>query len=187
MTAITRSLEAFYAQELTYGDRAMTAHLPRLRAWATGLTRAVELGVGLGGSAAALLLGAQRVLSIDLVETAEARALKRIAGDRWEYRIADTRTTPIGPCDLLFVDALHTFDQVDAELRAHADAVRRYLIFHDTITFGSVGAQGELGTPAPGVLGIRPAIDALMIRDRRWTIAEHVVASHGFLVLEAGR
>jgi len=179
------SLEAFYESELTHPERAMTAHLPRLRALATGLDQAVELGAGHGASASALLLGAQRVLSVDLVETSDALRLKRLVRDRWEYRIADSRTTTIPACDLLFVDACHTFDHVDAELRAHADLVRQYLVFHDSITFGSVGANGELGLPAPGVLGIRPAIDLLMIRDPRWRIQAHHLDSHGLLVLQA--
>jgi len=181
----TAALEAFFVRELTYTDRAMTAHLPRLRALADGLDRAVELGVGVGGSSSALLLGARQVLSIDIAETLEAAELRTIAGDRWEYRIVDSLTTTIGPCDLLFVDSLHTFDHVDAELRAHADAVRRYLVFHDSITFGSVGADGGTGQPDPTKLGIRPAIDLLMIRDPRWRIAAHYLDSHGLLVLEA--
>lgn len=187
-------IEAFYAREMQHPERAMTAHLPRLRALAQGLPLAVEFGVKRGASSSALLLGAQRVISYDIVETAQARELERLAGPRWAYRLQDSRTADVPPCDLLLVDSLHTFAQVEAELTAHADRVGRYLVFHDTITFGSIGAKGETGqqlwayvpgqvTP-PAALGIRPAIDALLIRDRTWHLVAHYTDSHGLLVLE---
>ena len=74
------------------GITAMALHLPRLRALADGLDLVVEFGVKRGGSTTALLLGAQHVISYDVVETPQARVLEKLAGDRWEYRIQDTRT-----------------------------------------------------------------------------------------------
>lgn len=173
---------------------AIAPHLPRLRALATGCAVVVEFGVKDGASSAALLLGADQVVSYDLVRTPAALTLAALAGGRWEYRIEDSRRAPVTPCDLLFVDSLHTYAQTRAELERHADAVRQTIAFHDTITFGSVGADGESGHPqwtvTPGhpvpiqCLGIRPAIDELMMRDRSWAIAAHYVDSHGLLVLE---
>ena len=187
-------LEPIYRQHLTQTRRAMTAHLPRLRALATGYDLAIEFGVKHGASSTALLLGARQVISYDVVATPQARALQTVAGARWDYRIQDSRTAPPTACDLLFIDSLHTYAQVSAELRRHAVGVRRCLVFHDTITFGSIGANGESGKwiwrQEPGVavtrdhLGIRPAIDELMIADRSWQIAAHYADSHGLLVLE---
>lgn len=187
-------LERLYQQHLTFTKRAMTAHLPRLRALATGLDLAVEFGVKQGASSVALLLGAQHVISYDIVPTPHAKSLQVMAGPRWDYRIADSRTAIPTPCDLLLVDSLHTYAQVRAELQQHAASVRRYLVFHDTITFGSIGADGESGKwiwrQEPGVavtrahLGIRPAIDELMIADPTWFLQAHYIDSHGLLVLE---
>jgi hypothetical protein len=147
-----------------------------------------------GASSSALLLGASQVWSYDIKETPKARRLAAIAGGRWHYIIADSLKVEIPPCDLLFIDSLHTFAQCDAELRQHASYVTRFLVFHDTLTFGSVGADGETGRQQwayqAGVsvpeqcLGIRPAIDALMIRDRSWRIAYSSPRSHGLLILE---
>jgi hypothetical protein len=172
---------------------AIQPHLPRLKALAEGCQIAQEFGVKRAASSSALLLGALRVISYDIVPTPEARHLQA-AEPRWEYRIQDSREAPVEPCDLLFIDSLHTYAQVEAELTRHADSVARWLIFHDSITFGSIGADGETGrqtwtyqagVPVPrGHLGIRPAIDALMIRDRSWQIAAHYPDSHGLLVLE---
>jgi len=187
------AIEAIYQRHLTKIKRAITAHLPRLRGLAAHCERIVEFGVKSGASSSALL-ACPLVISYDLVPTHEARELQQAAGSRWDYRLQDTRTAPIEPCDLLFVDSLHTYDQVHAELTRHADAVRRWLVFHDHLTFGSIGANGETGkhlwTYQPGqsvpmnALGIRPAIDNLMIRDRSWAVRSSYTDSHGLLVLE---
>lgn len=173
--------------------RAMSRHLPRLRALAEGCDVAVEFGVKHGASSSALLMGARRVVSYDIVESPQARELEQVA-PHWEYRIEDSRTAEIPECDLLLIDSLHTYQQCRAELEHAADLVRHWLIFHDVLTFGSVGADGETGeqlwtyrngeSVPQECLGIRPAIDELMIRDPMWCIAASYTDSHGLLVLE---
>lgn len=187
------TLDGFYAWSRSQ-PTAMAPHLDRLRALATGLEVAVEFGVKRAASSVALLLGAQRVISYDIVDTPHARHLQAIAGPRWEYRLEDSRTATIPECHLLLIDSLHTYAQVKAELEVHARKVSRYLVFHDSITFGSIGAHGETGahlwTQQPGqsvpleALGIRPAVDELMIRDPSWRIVASYSDSHGLLVLE---
>lgn len=175
------------------GGTAIAAHLPRLRALAEGLEVAVEFGVKRGASSCALLLGAHRVVSYDVVETREARALQAIAGERWDYRLEDSRTADVPECDLLFVDSLHTYAQTKAELEAHGNKARRFLVFHDVTTFGEVAAVGETGAQAWTYVrgqslplqhrGIRPAIDEFQIASPEWRIAARYVDSHGLLIL----
>jgi len=186
------ALEAIYQAHLR-GGSAMALHLPRIRAMTNGLDVAVEFGVKRGASSSALLLAAARVVSYDVIETRQARELLRVAPS-WEYRIEDSRRADVPSCDLLLIDSLHTYAQVKAELEAHADNVRRWLVFHDVITFGVIGADGETGahlwtyqrgqSVPPEALGIRPAIDELMIRDPSWRVAASYTDSHGLLVLE---
>lgn len=187
------TLEGFYAWSRSQ-PTAMAPHMERLRALADGLVLAVEFGVKRASSSVALLLGANRVISYDIVDTSHARHLQAIAGDRWDYRLEDSRKATIPDCPLLLVDSLHTYAQVKAELERHAHRVRRFLVFHDVLTFGVIGANGETGAHSwqqrpgqsvpPEHLGIRPAIDELMIRDPSWRIAASYTDSHGLLVLE---
>lgn len=186
------TLQEIYDRHCAAGT-AISTHLPRLRELATGLDTVVEFGVKRGGSSSALLLGAKQVISYDVAVTPEARDLKRLVGERWDYRIGDSRAADFDAAEMLFVDSQHDYDQVSAEL-AHADKVTRYIVGHDTITFGSVGAKGESGDHAwqyrrgqsvpREALGIRVSYDELMIRDPSWRIVSHDWRSHGLLVLE---
>ena len=52
----------------------------------------------------------------------------------------------IGITDMLFVDTFHTASQLRQELNRHADKVKKWIILHDTETFGEKGEAGfELG------------------------------------------
>jgi len=186
-------LEEIYRRHVA-ANTAISAHLPRLRALAEGCDVAVEFGVKRGASSSALLLGAKHVVSYDIAATPEARELKRVAGERWDYRIADSRDADVPECSLCFVDSLHTYAQVRDELK-HADKVSKCLVFHDVATFGEIGALAETGrqswtyVPGRGSVpdehrGIRPAIDELCIRDPSWRIVARYTDSHGLLVLE---
>lgn len=189
-----QSIESIYARHCAT-QTAITPHLPRLRALAEGLDLAVEFGVKRGASSSALLMGAKRVLSFDVVETREARELQAVAGERWEYRIEDSRAAAVPACGLLFVDSLHDYPQCKAELDAHGMKATRYLVFHDVLTFGAVGADGETGrhkwayvagkgSVPSECLGVRPAIDDFQIAHPEWHLAAVYHDSHGLLVLE---
>lgn len=198
----TTAVQKAYDMHLRSGT-AIAAHLPRLRLLAGGMSTITEFGVKRGASSSAFLLGLINAYSVgvltsyDVVETPQARALALTVGEeRWRYRIQSSLDAPREPTDLLFVDSLHTYDQTRAELERHADSVAKLLIFHDTMTFGCVGADGESGKqlwdygrhrgqPVPDyAYGIRPAVDQLMMRDSTWRIMCHHLDSHGLLVLE---
>jgi hypothetical protein len=101
----------------------------------------------------------------------------------FQPRVGDTlKIQPIEPTELLFIDTLHTARQLLAELMRHADPitdnVKRFLIFHDTHTFGW---RGEDGTEP----GLRAAIhqfqnEAFPI----WKVIEDRENNNGLVVLE---
>lgn len=189
---MSSQLEDLYEQHCK-SNTASAFHLPTLRRLAEGCELCVEFGCKHGASACALLLGSKRVISVDVVRTPQADRLRDIAGDRWEYRIANTLATDIPECDLLFVDSLHTYKQTRGELARHGHKAKKRIVFHDTMTFGCVGARGETGDQSwhyrPGRsvpfehLGIRQAIDEFMMMHVDFHIEEAHWESHGLLVL----
>ena len=67
---------------------------------------------------------------------------------------ANTLNYTLEPVDLLFIDTLHTYSQLSEELKLHHTKVKKYLIFHDTISYGT---QNEHNTPDEKQ-GLVPAI-----------------------------
>ena len=190
----TEALEALYAGWRAKERHPTAVHLPTLRKYAEGCEVAVELGCQRGASAVALLLGAKRVISVDLVRRREADELAAVLGERWDYWApACSLEVELPEHDLLFVDSLHTYAQVKGELERHADRTRRWLVFHDTVTFGSVAAKGDEGLPCwhmsrgqpipAKAYGIMPAILEWMAGHREWYVEMHDPRSHGLLVL----
>jgi len=168
--------------------------LKRLRALASECDDVVEFGVKKGVTSIALLLGARgTVYSYDIVTNKSVRFIQKFMGKKWRFMLQSSLRANIPECDMIFFDSLHTYTQLRRELAKHADKAKKYLVFHDTITFGIQGADGESGEYLPGweagvfspeVHGIRLAIDEFMIYNRRWRIKFHSPHSNGLLCLE---
>ena len=101
----------------------------------------VELGTCTGGSTSHLAAGtAGKVLSIDIEIRPDAKE-RLLAFDNVVLMQGDTRSNVLvaevsksGPIDLLFIDTLHTAEQVTAELALFGPLVRPGgLIFFDDI------------------------------------------------------
>ena len=122
-------------------------HLPVLRTLATECEAVMEIGTRDAVSTTGLLAGQPGSLTTwDIESSPAAEALREHAGrTRYDVRQGDSRYIDIGQCDLLFIDSLHTREQLAIELARHAPNARRWLLLHDTETFGRTGEDGGLG------------------------------------------
>ena len=91
--------------------------------------------------------------------------------------IGDTREIDIKETDMLFIDTLHTYQQVKGELR-FANKVRKYIAFHDTWSHG-VGSRDIVGEP-----GITNAINEFLVKYPEWKKIYEVNFNHGLIILE---
>lgn len=83
--------------------------------------------------------------------------------------------------DLLFVDTLHTKDQVSAELKNLGSKVSKYIIFHDTVLYG-VDGYGEKGfEPGNGIL---KAIEQFLQDNLEWKRTRVYENNNGLTILE---
>lgn len=170
--AIDRGCPALLAQHFDVAIRTpsdINEHLVRLHELASECDHVTEMGLrGANGSTIAFLAAQpETFISWDInpmaVVSESVAFLVQVAGrTSFQPRVGDTRKIIIEPTDLLFIDTLHTAQQLKAELERHADPiedkVKKYLVFHDTRTFGEVGEDGS-------VPGLRAAI--------RWFQKEH--------------
>ena len=88
---------------------------------------------------------------------------------------ADDLTIEIEETDLLFIDTWHVYQQLKKELELHGNKARKYIIFHDTVTFGQDGEGGGMG--------LIPAINEFLLENSHWSILEHRENNNGLMVL----
>jgi len=115
------------------------SHIPTIRQLACQAEIIVELGVRYGVSTIALMAGKpKRMVSYDINVPPNLKTLQSLLPGRWEFRQGDSRKVDIPGCDLLFIDTVHTAEQISEELRKHASQVRRWIAAHDTESFPEI-------------------------------------------------
>lgn len=160
-------------QELCQTPSDINEHLPILREYADKCESVTEFGVrGCVSLHAFMASKAKKVVAYDILDVAVPDCPKLT------FICADVLKVDIEPTDLLFLDTVHTFSQVRAELFWHADLVRKFLIFHDTEIFGR---KGEDGGP-----GINRAISEFLAENQAWSEVYRTDKNNGLTILERG-
>jgi hypothetical protein len=115
-------------------------HIPTLYSYANQCNHVTEMGVRWVSSTWAFLQSnANKIVSYDIVKDPNVEYVENICK---EYNIdfnfinADTLNVEIESTDLLFIDTLHTYNQLYNELTLHSNKVSKYIILHDTETYG---------------------------------------------------
>ena len=130
--------------------------------------------------------------SYDLVQTPElSRILETIRGEPFDYRfiIGDTLAIEIDEVDLLFIDTLHTYNQLRTEMKLHAGKTRKYILLHDTASFGRVDedmygrASHRVKEMKKTKAGIRTAMEDFLEANGEWSIELDVANNNGLTVL----
>jgi len=181
---------AFYQERLTYAED-IREHLPVLLEYASQSNRIVELGVRSIVSTWAFILGKpKKLISVDIVSpdyyTGKENSLdilekicKNLNID-FRFILADDLTIELDEMDLLFIDTLHTYSQLDKELRLHANKSKKWIILHDTQSFG------EYVMNSIGIMegGMKYALDKFLLENNSWFIKKHYSNCHGLTILE---
>ena len=172
---------------LTAVPSDISEHLPTLANYAKGVNHITELGVRSVVSTWALASGNPKVLrSYDLNHPNNSYfggstfdefivALQETQID-FLFTEADVLKIEIEETDLLFIDTYHAYQQIKGEFELHGNKAKKYIIIHDTVTFGETGENGEVG--------ILPAIYEFLESNSHWAIKEHHLNCNGLMVLE---
>jgi cephalosporin hydroxylase len=156
-------------------------HMPVLRDYAAQVKHVTEFGVG-RSSWALLHARPERLRCYDLGDFRRAAmqelvTLGKASGVDVDFMVGNSIEIEIEPTDLLFIDSLHTYAHLSRELKCHAVKVSRYIVLHDTETFG---AQGEDGTQ-PGLSG---AVEDFLASNTEWKMRDRLKNNNGLTILE---
>jgi len=116
-------------------------HLPTIYGYAKQCSHITEMGVRSVSSTWALLLSSNKVISYDIIKHPnidEVITLCKEYNLDFTFHEKDVLKEHIEETELLFIDTLHTYQQLSSELRLHSEKVSKYIILHDTVTFGRV-------------------------------------------------
>lgn len=166
-----------------YSD--ISAHLPMLHFLALHVESIVEIGVRNCYSTSAFLLAKKELWSIDLNTSPVIDVLKTENLPNWHFIQGDSTSSEVvsqlpGFFDMLFIDGLHTYNQVKKELKTYHKSVNKFIAFHDT----ALHSQGKYSRDIVGQTGILPTIDEFLMDNPEWRIVYSVEFNHGLTVLE---
>ena len=163
-------------------------HLPVLDRLAKNCTHITEFGVRDGTSTIVWFNNNAKFIGYDFYfspDVANMFSYATAIGKSVQYRIENILALQdIEETDLLFIDSLHNYDQCIFELTHFAHRVRKYIVFHDTVSYGKVGE------PPYGVVTDRPphgillAVAEFLLDNPNWSVKEHHKNNNGLTVLE---
>jgi hypothetical protein len=166
-------------QDACARDTDIHEHLPVLSELTSQCSHVTELGVGWAQSTRAFLRHDIELHSYEFMPQPGIREFfdeAKNAGRNVTLHIDDTRKIDIAETDLLFVDSLHIYEQVQKELELHANKARKYIGFHDTTTYAD---NGEFGGK-----GIWPAIQEFIDSHPEWQLVERRTNNNGLTILK---
>lgn len=141
----------------------------------------IEMGVRTGVSTRAFLNTDVKLISFDLYLDKNVQNLFQTAknlGKHVEYIQDNVLDIELTNMDLLFIDTYHVYDQLKRELELHGNKAQKYIVFHDTYTFGLRGEDVKDDK------GLMTAIIEFMIDNPHWKFKIHKTNNNGLTVLE---
>ena len=104
----------------------------------------------------------------------------------FEFKLSNTLELDIKPTDLLFIDTWHAYKQLKAELAHHHTKVRKYIVLHDTTTYGykDETSYEHWGDDWKGDgIGLWPAVLEFLEDNPEWVIKKRYLNNNGLTVL----
>ncbi len=175
-------IDEIYAQKCAEPSD-INEHLPVLKDYASRSKLVTEFGVRGVVSTWALIAGQPLlVTSYDLTSPGDEmlcqiRSVAVEVGVRFIFWQQDVLKVGIGATDLLFIDTYHTYNQLRQELAIHSGNVSKWIILHDTETFGEKGeAESERG--------LNFAIREFLMANSDWFELKRYTNNNGLTILQ---
>ena len=98
-------------------------------------------------------------------------------GINFKFTLGNTLYIDIEPTELLYIDDFHSYKHVHLELHKHGNKSSKFILLHDTVTFGE---RGQDGTKP----GLNYAISLFLKSNPHWKIKEILTIGNGLTILQ---
>ena len=174
----------YYFNEMCRIPSDINEHMSVLRNLSTECETIVEFGVrNVVSTFAFAVTKPTKLTCVDIVKSLNVEPflnLCRLEGINAEFYQSDSRTFEFDYADLIFIDTLHTYNQLKAELLHFGNKSRKYLVFHDTITYGNTDEEITDNSLKTGIV---PAIKEFLCDNTHWSELATYPNNNGLTVL----
>ena len=176
------SIKAEYLRTIRKKDSDIKDHLNTLTRYANKCDTVTEFGTrDASGSTLGWLMSNKpiKVTGFDIQYYPKTEVIKELAeqeGKSLSVTIQSTLECTIEDTDILFIDTQHIYEQLKAELDRHHTKAKKYIIMHDTETFGETG-------DIPGHKGLNYAVDEFIKENKDWYVKEVFKHNNGLTIL----
>lgn len=178
------TLDSFYNARLLDIGSDICEHMPTLQKYGSMCSHITEFGARHGSSTIALILAkAQYFISYDISITDNINILLNLSKSNninfnFKQQNVIASDFVIDETDLLFIDTLHTYNQLKVELNRHSSQVKKYIIIHDTETFKHRGEDRN------NEKGLMDAIGEFINKNNVWVIEKIFTNNNGLTILK---
>lgn len=162
-------------------------HVSYLNLLAQDCKHITEIGVRFGTTSTAFINSKAKLRSYDIYVQPEARQLfdvfRNTGRDIVLYEQSSLAPSLMEPTDMLFIDGLHTYQQVKEELALWSHWVRKYIVLHDTVTYAHID-QDQPNPPQGTIQGLMPALNQFLETNGNWRIRAVFYNNNGLTVIE---
>jgi len=166
--------------ELRSKSGNVSGHMEVFKQLASEVDHITDFGFGGGWAASGFLIAKPKIyITYDIALQGVHNDYREMVKDDTNFIAieADTANIEIELTDLLFIDSMHTYTHCKKELTLHGHKVSKYILLHDTVTYGPRGQDGN----APGLI---QAIEEFLLNNSHWHINKIYTHCHGLTVLE---
>lgn len=182
-------LDNYLKAKLTPSD--INEHVETLYNLSKEVEHITEMGVrNVVSTWAFMLRNPKKLIGIDIHVNENVEAAKLLYPN-WEFIQADTLKIKIKKTDLLFIDTLHIYTQLRDELKLHAPNVKKYIVLHDTTTYGHTDEPTDWQTPEimenyklDNKKGLQPAVAEFLAANEDWFIYKEYTNNNGLTILK---
>lgn len=184
------TIEQHY-NDAMYTPSDINEHIDTLYNLAKECSHITEMGVrNVVSTWAFMLRDPKKLVGIDIHVNPSVSEAELIY-PKWEFIQADTLKIDIEPTELLFIDTLHTYSQLKKELSKHAKNVKKYIVLHDTTTYGYTDEPTDWQTPeimanyeVGNIKGLKPAVQEFLEANEDWVLFKEYTNNNGLTILK---